>query len=71
MKDQEHSHLGDGVYAMNQSGSAVVLKANSHKDPTDEIYLETTVIYELVMFALKAGVIDPEFLINKLQQASK
>jgi hypothetical protein len=42
-------YLGDGVYAI-FDGAGIWLHANDHKNPTDRIYLEPTVMEALKRF---------------------
>jgi len=42
-------HLGDGVYAI-YDGFGIWLHANDHKNPTDKIYLEPSVLTALNNF---------------------
>jgi len=44
-----HEYLGDGVYAT-YDGWGIWLKANSHLNPTDKIYLEPSVFKALSQF---------------------
>ncbi len=44
------SYLGDGVYDI-FDGYGIWLHANDHKDPTDRIYLEPSVLNSLVRFS--------------------
>jgi hypothetical protein len=46
---EKATYLGDGVYAV-WDGIGLELRANSHKLPTDTIYLEPEVIFELNTF---------------------
>ncbi|MCK5018275.1 MAG: hypothetical protein KAS32_14555 [Candidatus Peribacteraceae bacterium] len=48
-----HTYLGDGVY-VEFTGWSVVLKANSHTNPTDTIELEHSVIQALFKFSEKS-----------------
>ena len=43
------SYLGDGVYAI-FDGFGIWLHANDHKNPTDKVYLEPTVMESLERF---------------------
>lgn len=52
-------HIGDGVYV--KAGPeiyGIVLMANDHRNPTDTIYLEPSVMKALVEFARRENVID-------------
>ena len=44
------SYLGDGVYAI-FDGMGIWLHANDHKNPTDKVYLEPSVLESLNRFA--------------------
>jgi len=44
------SYLGDGVYAL-FDGYGIWLHANDHKNPTDKVYLEPSVLESLNRFA--------------------
>ena len=43
-------YCGDGVYA-GFDGEGIWLHANSHDEPTDRIYLEPSVLNDLIIFA--------------------
>jgi hypothetical protein len=47
MKLNETVHLGDGAY-LHFDGYGVELRANHHETPTDRVYLEPSVIGELL-----------------------
>lgn len=47
-------HLGDGVYAA-FDGYGIELRANSHDKPTDRIYIEPSVLRNLLGFAERAA----------------
>ena len=49
-KGKPVEHLGDGVYALYDS-LGIWLHANDHKNPTDKIYLEPSVLRNLNRFA--------------------
>lgn len=49
-KTIEPKYLGDGVYAAFEN-DMIKLMANDHLHPTDTIYLEASVYYQLVQFA--------------------
>lgn len=49
-------YVGDGVYVL-FDGHGVCLKANDHLNPTDEIYLDRSVLEELVRIAKSWGVL--------------
>jgi hypothetical protein len=51
MKDGHHVYIGDGVYMQYVDGRFVI-KANSHVDPTDTIYLEEDVMIEMIKLAI-------------------
>jgi len=48
------SYLGDGVYAI-FDGFGIWLHANDHKNPTDRIYLEPSVLQALIEFSKIGG----------------
>ena len=48
-KKRPASYLGDGVYAIND-GFGIWLHANDHKNPTDRVYLEPSVMQALIRF---------------------
>jgi hypothetical protein len=48
------NYLGDGVYA-DFDGYQIELKANSHDNPTDVIYLEPSVFESLLRYARRMG----------------
>jgi len=50
----EKDYLGDGVYA-EYDGWGIWLKANDHACPTDEIYLEPSVMEALDRFRKRCG----------------
>ena len=45
-------YIGDGVY-VEYDGYGIWLKANDHQFPTDQIYLEPSVLEALSRFAIK------------------
>lgn len=47
---QNREYLGDGVYAI-FDGFGIWLHANDHKNPTDRVYLEPSVLSSLNRFA--------------------
>ena len=49
MKLPIHDYLGDGVY-VEFDGFNIILKANHHKTPTDQIYLEPQVLNNFFSF---------------------
>jgi hypothetical protein len=51
IKQEDHSYyLGDGVYA-SFDGYHIILKVNSHDQPTDTIYLEPEIIRRLIDYS--------------------
>ena len=48
MEKKDWVHLGDGVY-LASDGNGIVLRANSHVEPTDEIYLEREVMDAIIL----------------------
>ena len=46
---EKQRYLGDGVYGI-FDGYGIWLHANDHKDPTDKIYLEPSVLRALNLF---------------------
>ena len=56
MTEQNSTYIGDGVY-MGFDGFRFWLHANSHDLPTDKIYLEPQVLFSLINFAKRAGVL--------------
>lgn len=49
---QPIEYIGDGVYAI-FDGFGIWLHANDHKNPTDKIYLELSVLKSLNLFSEK------------------
>ena len=49
-KGRPVEHLGDGVYAL-YDGLGIWLHANDHANPTDKVYLESSVLKALNKFA--------------------
>ena len=56
MTEQNSSYIGDGVYA-GYDGMGIWLHANSHCNPTDRIYLEDMVFFQLISFAKRVGMV--------------
>lgn len=48
-------YLGDGVYVSHDE-YGINLMANDHKNPTDRIYLEPSVLRNLVAYAKRVGI---------------
>ena len=46
---EEVDYMGDGVY-VEFDGFGIMLKANDHLNPTDEIYLEPEVLDKVIAF---------------------
>lgn len=57
MTDQQTAYLGDGVYARIQDGM-IKLGANHHEAPTDVIWLEESVLQNLIQFAERVGMLE-------------
>lgn len=51
-KEQPKEYLGDGVYAIHD-GMGIWLHANDHLNPTDRVYLESSVLKALNNFSDK------------------
>ena len=47
--DNYVDYIGDGVY-VEYDGHSIILKANSHLEPTDTIYLEPAVLSALIKY---------------------
>jgi len=58
------SYLGDGVYAI-FDGYGIWLHANNHKNPTDKVYLEPSVLESLKQFAVDCR---KEEVVNQCQE---
>lgn len=54
MKPIDWQYIGDGVYA-SCDGFHVILVTNSPRDPENKIYLEDTVVADLIQFLKKIG----------------
>ena len=52
-----NEYLGDGVY-VTFGGFGMMLKANSPRQPTDQVYLEPDTFKNLMAFARKCGMLD-------------
>ena len=55
MKPDETVHLGDGVY-LHFDGYGFELRANHHETPTDRVYLEVSVVKNLLLYLDATGV---------------
>ena len=49
-------YIGDGVYA-GYDGMGIWLHVGSHDDPTDKVYLEDMVFFQLIDFAKRVGMV--------------
>ncbi len=47
-------YIGDGVYTL-YDGYGIWLHANDHRDPTDRVYLEPSILKALNRFAKRMG----------------
>ena len=54
---EEHTYLGDGAYAT-FDGYSIIVKANHHETPTDQVFLEPSAIRNLIRFAESHGLIE-------------
>lgn len=52
-------YIGDGVY-VEFDGCGICLRANDHKNPTDTIYIEPSVLDSLIRFAKRVGIKSEE-----------
>lgn len=61
------TYLGDGVYGI-FDGYGIWLHANDHKDPTDRIYLEPSVLKSLNNFSKQCELFAKKNVTNKEQK---
>ena len=58
MNSGDTVHLGDGVY-LHFDGVGFELRANHHVHPTDRVYLDVSVVKNLLTYLDTTGVRDP------------